>query len=1276
MIDPVSMRDGVLARDPSQAIGGLQFLQINLRYSHFGFTMLQQFLRNNQKDVILIQDPPMDILTGQGYLPGYDFLVSSDCVPLDHSARPLAAILIRSSLTFERISGSHRRICGALISTRRGRLAIFSAYIHHVDGDGLDALSSFVTSARSRTPLLLVGADCNGHSSWWGPPETTTNAVGALIEDFILQEHLHVGNRWPCPPTFHSDMGFQTWIDVTLTSSGLASSLTGWRVLDDVYIDSDHSALAYTIRLDPDRATEPRLDWRHVPWPEFRHTLEEALSTHFPHLPELEDPSSLDAAVTTLTAALHSTVEAHVPLKRVGPASHPWWSPHLSALRAEHLRARRRWKRTLSHADRRAANTCKRTLRNAIICAKRQCWRQFCEDTTPADMWSSFTRVSRPPASHCVRPLVHEGVQFHDAVSQTRILSERFFPTSVGPETAFHRHIQSEVGARMLDIRTAPSSPVTPQELHSAISSSGPWKAPGPDGLPYVCFRQCEDILTPILLCIFSASLRLGHVPASWKVAIVVPVPKPGGDLTSPKGFRPISLLSTLAKLLERIITDRLTFFLETHRCLAPSQYGFRQGRGTDEALWHLVSAASAAMQTRRRLCLVSLDIQGAYDTVWHMGLLWKLSQLGVPDDLVRWVASFLSSREARVRLRTAITSRHLDMGVPQGSPLSPVLFLVYVNDLLIALRSIQGAFGQAFADDLASWWLESAHTPSPSPGLRISQTIQTWASQWRMVFNPAKCQVLSIGRISAPPPVFVLGDVQLACVPYLRYLGVWLDSTLSWREHIRRVSQRALGRLRLLHRGAGTLWGFHPVIFRRLVEAVVLPTLFFAAPVWCTAVCRLSSLAPLDRVIRHCSIASFGLLRTVSHAASQMLAGFLPAEFQLRRRTVDFYLRRLTYGEDLLAVETPRTVNQTVSPIDILRLEVRQLQRLSSVPSSVFSTVETHALWFMDPASASCPFTVSILDRDAAIARLRAARQASPPTALWVFTDGSVDGRLCGAAALLFSGSSMTPTTYVVRFSGHHSSTQAEVVALLLGCQGVLHHGPISSVTFVSDSQAALLPLSQSRRSLHLSAELRLNLMDLCASIPEVRLWWVPGHSSVIENDMADFAAKAAAQGESPQADVVPTPSCRSGLRTLICRHYVSRLEAQWHVAHTGRDLHDIMPRFTRCLRWTAGLSRRQVALTSQFLTGHYATHAYLFRFGSRSDPCCGWCSAPVDDRQHRLFTCPRFARLRHRLTLEVESATRGDHSWTWDFLVGPGRRYLARFLDPVRDAIPDDAP
>ena len=337
MSQPDSSLGGDQAQTPPSPAPGLRVLQVNLRYSHFGFTMLQQFLQSNPIDVILIQDPPQVILSGQGFLPGYNFIISDNFDPSDHSRRPLSAIVLRSSLRFQRLPPVHRRLSGALISTRRGQLAVISAYIRHGDGEGTSELSVLVSSARAHTPLILIGADCNGHSSWWGPPETTTNAVGAQVEDFLLQERLSVANRWPCPPTFTSEMGFQTWIDLTATSSTLAPSVTDWRVLPDVYLDSDHSALSYTISLIPDRSTETRLDWHHVHWDEFSHTLQSKIQPSLSVLTDIPTTSDLDARVTELTIVFQSTIEEHVPLKRVGPASHPWWTPHLSELRKAHL---------------------------------------------------------------------------------------------------------------------------------------------------------------------------------------------------------------------------------------------------------------------------------------------------------------------------------------------------------------------------------------------------------------------------------------------------------------------------------------------------------------------------------------------------------------------------------------------------------------------------------------------------------------------------------------------------------------------------------------------------------------------------------------------------------------------------------------------------------------------------------------------------------------------------------------------------------------------------
>ena len=148
----------------------------------------------------------------------------------------------------------------------------------------------------------------------------------------------------------------------------------------------------------------------------------------------------------------------------------------------------------------------------------------------------------------------------------------------------------------------------------------------------------------------------------------------------------------------------------------------------------------------------------------------------------------------------------------------------------------------------------------------------------------------------------------------------MWFDPTLNWGVHVDMVLRQALDRLRAIHRGVGTLWGLHPMIV-----AAVLPALFYAAPAWCGVVRHLTRLRPLDRVLRLCGMCTFGLLCTVSGDAARTISGLLSAEFQLRSRVVNFYMRQLAYDRDSWAGPTPPViVNQMVSPWEILDLELR----------------------------------------------------------------------------------------------------------------------------------------------------------------------------------------------------------------------------------------------------------------------------------------------------------------------------------------------------------------
>ncbi len=390
------------------------------------------------------------------------------------------------------------------------------------------------------------------------------------------------------------------------------------------------------------------------------------------------------------------------------------------------------------------------------------------------------------------------------------------------------------------------------------------------------------------------------------------------------------------------------------------------------------------------------------------------------------------------------------------------------------------------------------------------------------------------------------------------------------------------------------------------------------------------------------------GLFRTTSHEAARFIAGYMPADIYIRQHLVEFYLRHLTYGHDLLET-TPalRGVNHTQAPVDVLRSELDILS--THLPLQTLQHVEKRLWWYTDPIFDDTSLSPSLTDRDTALDCIRQARATSTPDHLWIFTDGSLyhdaDAHMdhCGSSAVFFQGMDTTGQSVAVHFIGHHSSTHAELMALLLAALRAPEIGTFHRCTIVCDSMTALQDIQFRQGGKELAVITRRALLNLQEQIPRVRLWWIPGHIGIEEHDQADFLAGQAAN-DLHQIEDLTVPHSHTALRSLIRRHYVSRLEALWSTSPKGRQLYTIMPQFTRSLSWTRDLSRREVSMVAQFLTGHYPTNQYLHRFHHIDDSHCTWCHSPIDDRNHRLFHCPRFDFLRQQLTSEIRDLTCGQ--------------------------------
>ena len=278
------------------------------------------------------------------------------------------------------------------------------------------------------------------------------------------------------------------------------------------------------------------------------------------------------------------------------------------------------------------------------------------------------------------------------------------------------------------------------------LSNLRPDKAAGPDEIKPIVLRELRIEIAPVIQLIFEKSLATGKLPSDWTKANVTPIFKKG-EKSDPSNYMPISLTCILCKVMEHIIASNLTDHLNKHNIIYDLQHGFRQKRSCETQLLQLVEDLGRQLIAGKQIDLVLLDFSKAFDKVNHLKLLFKLSQHGVKGKTLNWIRAFLLGRTQAVVLEGERSAEApVTSGVPQGSVLGPLLFLLYINDLP---QDIQSQV-RLFADDTAVYLtvssLEDANTLKTD-----LDTLQEWERTWDMEFNPGKCQVLHVTRSMQP---------------------------------------------------------------------------------------------------------------------------------------------------------------------------------------------------------------------------------------------------------------------------------------------------------------------------------------------------------------------------------------------------------------------------------------------------------------------------------------------------------------------------------------------
>ena len=558
----------------------------------------------------------------------------------------------------------------------------------------------------------------------------------------------------------------------------------------------------------------------------------------------------VDQNVASFTATLLSVQAQHVPHRayRTEPRDQPWFGYRCRHAAEEKYRAWIRYKR---HPTRRHKilhrDACRAMKRTAVWARGR--WeadlrgKLSSNQTDPKQWWSLVKQKQGTVMQERIPPLrTTDGGLLVTNQDKAELLAAHFSSKMTTEEPDRRLPHLTRLCDRALDNLVIDVDAV---ERH--LRSVHTKKAPGPDGVSPHLLKHCAEELSWPLSCIFRQCLSSGTWPTAWKEARVTPVHKKK-DKTNPSNYRPISLLSVVSKVLERIIAEQLTGHLEEHHLLSPHQFGFRRGRSASDLLLLLAKKWHTALDFGHPSLVIALDIAGAFDRVWHRGLLAKLEQYGISGQLLELFLSYLHGRSLKVVVSGCTSSSYpLEASVPQGSILGPILWNIYFNDLLQSLP-----VASAYADDCT---LSHSYTRTETVNvINIVNSqlddIMTWGRKWQVKFAAEKTQAMIISRSHLDSRMLEgqlkFGEDVLAIKDSINILGVEVDSQLSFNRHLESVARRASLKVTLLRRVKHLL---DSEGLMRLYKAQVRPTMEYSPLTWMSsAQCHLSLLDGVQR--------------------------------------------------------------------------------------------------------------------------------------------------------------------------------------------------------------------------------------------------------------------------------------------------------------------------------------------------------------------------------------------------------------------------------------------
>lgn len=691
----------------------------------------------------------------------------------DNDAKGGAAVIIKENLIHHQEVGYQtEQIQAASVKTKTKNHEITITALYCPPKHGIKR-EQFIEFLNTQGYRYIIGGDYNAKHTHWGSRLINTKGR-ELLEACIRSrcETVSTGRPtyWPTDPNKIPDL-----IDFFVIKN---ISLNYLHVEEAWDMHSDHSPILLTLsdviiqKENPPRLVNGRTDWYN-----FKIELENLINLSVP----LKSEEQLDDEVELLVKNIQKAAWNNTPdlVIRTKGNNYP---KEIRELISEKRRLRKRWHQTRLPADKTTLNNAAQKLKREIKKVKNESIANYLskltnDGKTDYSLWKATKQIKRPNMH--IPPVKNlDGSWARSNEQKAHRFAEHLentFEPHEGEELTGHQEPEQEE----LEIKlTSPKEIV--KEIKENISTK---KSPGFDLITGEILKQLPRKAIVKITYLFNASFRLKYVPKMWKIAEVLMLPKPGKPPHEVTSYRPISLLPVLSKLYEKILLKRIRPIIERNNIIPTHQFGFRQEHSTIDQVHRITSIIEKSLEEKKICSAIFLDVAQAFDKVWHVGLKHKLKIL-LPKQFSQLLESYISERYFRVKQDDVYTAlKEIKAGVPQGSVLGPVLYLLYTSDI----PKIEHQTIATFADDTA---ILAVGDESDEVTRKLQESINKindWTIKWRIKLNESKSVHVNYTNRKVQYIPVKINDTQIPHANEAKYLGITLDAKLRWKTHIKK---------------------------------------------------------------------------------------------------------------------------------------------------------------------------------------------------------------------------------------------------------------------------------------------------------------------------------------------------------------------------------------------------------------------------------------------------------------------------------------------------------